>query len=240
MACCSGKSGARWSNGVAATGSAERLERVVEARADRHHRTPQAVVDHQPSAACTPVEAGCQLPLGGGGAPWSSSTGRTTVRRPGPCARPCCCRAVRDVPDVARNPARSRSRQRDGTVSFRFGVPGARRMRAAAALNDSFVYERRWLTLLVLCISLMVISLDNTILNVAIPTLATPRPSAGWGAGQPAAVDRRLLHARVRRPAAHRRQPRRPLRPEPGPGAGPDDLRRRLRSSTFATFARRC
>ncbi|HLY82787.1 MAG TPA: MFS transporter [Acidimicrobiales bacterium] len=32
-------------------------------------------------------------------------------------------------------------------------------------------YERRWFTLLVLCISLMVIGLDNTILNVALPSL---------------------------------------------------------------------
>ena len=30
---------------------------------------------------------------------------------------------------------------------------------------------RRWWTLVVLCISLLVISLDNTILNVALPTL---------------------------------------------------------------------
>jgi EmrB/QacA subfamily drug resistance transporter len=32
-------------------------------------------------------------------------------------------------------------------------------------------YDRRWWTLLVLCFSLMVIGIDNTILNVAIPTL---------------------------------------------------------------------
>jgi MFS family permease len=32
-------------------------------------------------------------------------------------------------------------------------------------------YRRRWLTLAVVCVSLMVISLDNTILNVALPTL---------------------------------------------------------------------
>jgi len=37
--------------------------------------------------------------------------------------------------------------------------------------NPEVMYRRRWLTLLVLCISLMVIGLDNTILNVAIPTL---------------------------------------------------------------------
>src|SRR5579871_903139 len=40
-------------------------------------------------------------------------------------------------------------------------------------INDpQHAFARRWLTLLVLCISLTVIGLDNTILNVAIPTLA--------------------------------------------------------------------
>jgi len=34
------------------------------------------------------------------------------------------------------------------------------------------MYQRRWMTLLVLCISLIVIVLDNTILNVALPRLA--------------------------------------------------------------------
>src|SRR5258708_27355181 len=33
------------------------------------------------------------------------------------------------------------------------------------------MYRRRWLMLIVICISLMVIGLDNTILNVALPTL---------------------------------------------------------------------
>ena len=42
-----------------------------------------------------------------------------------------------------------------------------------AALKDpEVVYGRRWFTLLVLCISLIVITLDNTILNVALPTLS--------------------------------------------------------------------
>src|SRR5437660_9383308 len=31
--------------------------------------------------------------------------------------------------------------------------------------------RRRWIALLVLCLSLMVIGIDNTILNVALPTL---------------------------------------------------------------------
>jgi MFS family permease len=39
-------------------------------------------------------------------------------------------------------------------------------------VNDpELMYRRRWLTLVVICMSLMVIGLDNTILNVAIPTL---------------------------------------------------------------------
>lgn len=52
-----------------------------------------------------------------------------------------------------------------------------------SALRDpELVYRRRWLTLLVLCISLIVITLDNTILNVAIPTLAHPISQGGLGA----------------------------------------------------------
>jgi EmrB/QacA subfamily drug resistance transporter len=54
---------------------------------------------------------------------------------------------------------------------------------ARAALRDpEHVHDRRWLTLLVLCISLIVITVDNTILNVAIPTLAHPESAGGLGA----------------------------------------------------------
>jgi EmrB/QacA subfamily drug resistance transporter len=50
-------------------------------------------------------------------------------------------------------------------------------------LSDPAVaHRRRWLTLLVLCLSLMVIGIDNTILNVAIPTLAKPTSAGGLGA----------------------------------------------------------
>ncbi len=39
-----------------------------------------------------------------------------------------------------------------------------------AKLKDQeYVHHRRWLILLVLCVSLIVIVLDNTILNVALP-----------------------------------------------------------------------
>jgi EmrB/QacA subfamily drug resistance transporter len=50
-------------------------------------------------------------------------------------------------------------------------------------LNDlDLVQRRRWITLAVLCVSLMVIVLDNTILNVALPTLAKPHRLGGIGA----------------------------------------------------------
>ena len=52
-----------------------------------------------------------------------------------------------------------------------------------ARLKDpAYVNERRWLTLVVICVGLMVITLDNTILNVAIPTLARPVSEGGLGA----------------------------------------------------------
>jgi EmrB/QacA subfamily drug resistance transporter len=41
----------------------------------------------------------------------------------------------------------------------------------AALLDPEVAHRRRWFTLLVLCLSLVVIGLDNTILNVALPTL---------------------------------------------------------------------
>jgi EmrB/QacA subfamily drug resistance transporter len=44
------------------------------------------------------------------------------------------------------------------------------------------VYRRRWLTLAVLCLSLVVIIVDNSILNVALPTLSRPPSLGGLGA----------------------------------------------------------
>jgi EmrB/QacA subfamily drug resistance transporter len=41
------------------------------------------------------------------------------------------------------------------------------------AMNDKTAYERRWWTLAVLSLSLLVVGLDNTILNVALPSLRT-------------------------------------------------------------------
>jgi EmrB/QacA subfamily drug resistance transporter len=48
--------------------------------------------------------------------------------------------------------------------------------------DPAFVQDRRWFTLLVLCVSLVVIVLDNTILNVALPTLARVKSQGGLGA----------------------------------------------------------
>src|SRR5262252_6085240 len=38
-------------------------------------------------------------------------------------------------------------------------------------MDTATAHQRRWWTLGVLCVSLLVVSLDNTILNVALPTL---------------------------------------------------------------------
>jgi len=38
-------------------------------------------------------------------------------------------------------------------------------------MDAAAVYQRRWWALAVMCISLLVITLDNTILNVALPAL---------------------------------------------------------------------
>jgi len=49
-------------------------------------------------------------------------------------------------------------------------------------LEFANIHRRRWLTLAVLCISLIVIIIDNSILNVALPTLARPESAGGLDA----------------------------------------------------------
>jgi EmrB/QacA subfamily drug resistance transporter len=49
-------------------------------------------------------------------------------------------------------------------------------------LDDERIHRRRWLTLAVLCISLIVIIVDNSILNVALPTLSRSTDNGGLGA----------------------------------------------------------
>lgn len=46
------------------------------------------------------------------------------------------------------------------------------------------VHRDRWITLGVLCVSLLVIVLDNTILNVALPRMSRPPAEGGLGASQ--------------------------------------------------------
>src|SRR5438132_5215471 len=48
--------------------------------------------------------------------------------------------------------------------------------------DPEIAYRRRWLTVAVLCMSLMVIELDNTILSVALPTLSHAKNLGGLGA----------------------------------------------------------
>src|SRR5215203_3506010 len=51
-----------------------------------------------------------------------------------------------------------------------------RRRESSMTATDRYAetgHPMRWWTLIVLCLSLLVISLDNTILNVALPTLVT-------------------------------------------------------------------
>ena len=58
-----------------------------------------------------------------------------------------------------------------------------------AMSTDSLHYQRRWKTLAVLALSLLIIGLDNTILNVALPTLQKDFDASS----STLAVDRRLL-----------------------------------------------
>jgi MFS family permease len=47
------------------------------------------------------------------------------------------------------------------------------------ATPGSTTYQRRWWALAVLCLSLVVLAMDNTILNVALPTLARDLEATG-------------------------------------------------------------
>jgi MFS transporter, DHA2 family, integral membrane protein len=47
---------------------------------------------------------------------------------------------------------------------------------------DPHVYDRRWKTLAVLCTSLLIVIVGNTVLNVALPTLQKPTAEGGLGA----------------------------------------------------------
>ena len=98
-----------------------------------------------------------------------------------------------------------RARSLPGTV----GAPPVQPPpRSTACRSTPSHYARRWKTLAVLSLALLIIGLDNTILNVALPEPA----GALRRLVLDAAVDRRLVPARVRRPAADDGHARRPLR----------------------------
>jgi EmrB/QacA subfamily drug resistance transporter len=48
--------------------------------------------------------------------------------------------------------------------------------------DPDFVHGRRWYALIVLCLTLAILAIDNSVLNVAIPTLARPQRAGGLGA----------------------------------------------------------
>jgi EmrB/QacA subfamily drug resistance transporter len=64
-----------------------------------------------------------------------------------------------------------RTAEREQAVRSARSAPGGGAKRMALADPDT-AYRRRWATLGVLCVSLLVVGLDNTILNVALPTLS--------------------------------------------------------------------
>ena len=61
-------------------------------------------------------------------------------------------------------------------------TPGQRDVGVATDDIDPHVYERRWKTLAVLCASLIIVIVGNTVLNVALPTLQKPVEQGGLGA----------------------------------------------------------
>ena len=89
-------------------------------------------------------------------------------------------------------------------------------------------HERRWWILVVLCLSvLLVVSIDNTIVNVALPTisreLAATTSQLQWVVDAYTLVFAGLLLAR--------RSPGRPVRPAPDAAGRHRGLRARPRSS---------
>ena len=70
--------------------------------------------------------------------------------------------------------------------------------------------REKGIVLLTMCFALAMAMLDNTVVNVALPT----HPAGSGRRLLRAPVGRRRLRARVRLAAAHRRDPGRPIRPQ--------------------------
>ena len=93
------------------------------------------------------------------------------------------------------------------------------------------LHDRRWWTLAVLCLSLLIVFVGNSSLNVALPTLSRELRRHRVAA----AVGRRVVLAGVRRPAVLDRRARRPLRPQGRAAARPRPVPRRRRRSPPAS-----
>ena len=103
--------------------------------------------------------------------------------------------------------------------------------RMAFALPSIDEDNRRWWTLGAMCFALFMIMLDNTVVNVALPSI---QRDLDVSVVEPR-VDGQRLHADLRRAARHRRAPRRHLRPPPHVPL----RRRRLRRSRASSSASR-
>ena len=176
-----------------------------------------------------------------------------SVPRPASSTRPRASIAIRRTYEMERRRAREAAfllprlaaagsfiSVRNRLVSIRPHPDPAGRNAMLGRLTDpEIAHRRRWLTLLVLCLSLMVIGLDNTILNVALPTLAKPASAGGLGASasQLQWIVDSYTH-RVRRPAAHRRAASVTASAVTGASRiGLVDLRRRFACRPFAPSA---
>src|SRR4051812_9349240 len=57
------------------------------------------------------------------------------------------------------------------TIRYRLVLVSAARRRGSGMVDESYDHSKRWWTLVVLCLSLVIVVVGNTVLNVALPTL---------------------------------------------------------------------
>ena len=105
-------------------------------------------------------------------------------------------------------------------------------MTTDTATND----RKRWLALYVLCAGMLMIVLDATIVNVALPSI---QDDLGFSQSNLAWVGQRLPDP-VRRPAAAGRADRRPDRPAPDLPDRPRGLHGRLAAVRGSRRRRAC